>query len=176
MDSKALKSFDLLENVIFLKKTPLFSAVHTSELRAVAAVVEEFTVEAGGELVKESDPGDCVYIIKDGTVRITKKTADNRTLDLAELSPGESFGEMALFDDEARSASAVAQTRCSLLRIKRDDLIDVILEYPMIAIEMLRIFVRRLRKSNARVEALSAGRPKGEERHSQGDLSHHGNN
>jgi CRP/FNR family transcriptional regulator, cyclic AMP receptor protein len=158
MNNKAMESFDLLENVIFLKKTSLFSAVQTSELRAVAAIVEEFSVKAGEELVKESDAGDCVYIIKDGKVRITKKTTNNRLIDLAELSAGECFGEMALFDDEARSASAYALTTCAVLRIKRDDLIDVILEYPMIAIELLRIFVKRLRKSNTRIESLSTGK------------------
>jgi CRP/FNR family cyclic AMP-dependent transcriptional regulator len=158
MNDKALQSFDLLENVIFLKKTTLFSAVQTSELRAIASIVETISVEAGDELVKESDAGDCLYVIKEGRVRITKKTGDNKVIDLAELSAGECFGEMALFDDEARSASAYAVSRCSVIRVKRDDLIDVIMEYPMIAIELLKIFVRRLRKSNARIESLSSGK------------------
>jgi CRP-like cAMP-binding protein len=158
MNDKILKSFDLLENVIFLKKTSLFSAVQTSELRAIASIVETFSVEAGDELVKESDTGDCLYVIKEGRVRITKKTAENKHIDLAELVAGECFGEMALFDDEARSASAYALSRCSVIRIKRDDLIDVIMEYPMIAIELLKIFVKRLRKSNVRIETLSAGK------------------
>jgi CRP/FNR family cyclic AMP-dependent transcriptional regulator len=163
MNDKTVQSFDLLENVIFLKKTLLFSAVKTSELRAVASIVEEITVESGNELVKESDAGDCVYIIKDGKVKITKKTGDNKLIELAVLSAGDCFGEMALFDDEARSASAYALTKCCVLRIKRDDLIDVIIEYPMIAIELLRIFVKRLRKANVRIESLSTGK------HSSGD-------
>jgi len=158
MSDKTFRSFDLLENVIFLKKTSLFSAVQTSELRAIASIVETISVEAGDELVKESDAGDCLYVIKEGRVRITKKTSDNKPIDLAELAAGECFGEMALFDDEARSASVYALCRCSVIRIKRDDLIDVIMEYPMIAIELLRIFVKRLRKSNTRIETLSAGR------------------
>ena len=158
MNDKTFQSFDLLENVIFLKKTHLFSAVQTSELRAIASIVETFSVEAGDELVKESDAGDCLYVIKEGKVRITKKTTDNKLIDLAELSVGECFGEMALFDDEARSASAYALSRCSVIRIKRDDLVDVMMEYPMIAIELLKIFVKRLRKSNARIETLSAGK------------------
>jgi CRP-like cAMP-binding protein len=158
MDDRSLRSFDLLENVIFLKKTALFSAVLTSELRAIAEIVEEADVEAGKELVKESDPGDCLYVIKAGRVRITKKTSDGRTIDLAELSAGECFGEMALFDEESRSATAYALTPCTVLKVKRDDLLDVIAEYPTIAVELLRIFVRRLRKANARVESLSAGR------------------
>lgn len=153
MNDTLARSFDLLENVIFLKKTPLFSAVQTSELRAIAAIVETIVVEAGDDLVKESDAGDCLYVIKEGTVRITKKTIDNKKIDLAELGEGECFGEMALFDDEARSASASAQTRCSVIRVKRDDLFDVISEYPTIAIELLKIFVKRLRKSNVRIEA-----------------------
>jgi CRP/FNR family transcriptional regulator, cyclic AMP receptor protein len=158
MSDKTLQSFDLLESVIFLKKTNLFSAVQTSELRAIASIVETVDVEAGEELVKESDAGDCLYVIKEGKVRITKKSGDNKLIDLAELSAGECFGEMALFDDEARSASAYAVSRCSVIRIKRDDLIDVIMEYPMIAIELLKIFVRRLRKSNVRIESLSSGK------------------
>lgn len=148
----------MLENVIFLKKTPLFSAVQTSELRAIAAIVENFSVEAGDDLVKESDAGDCLYVIKEGRVKITKKTIDNRVIELAELCAGECFGEMALFDDEARSASASALTKCVVIRVKRDDLIDVISEYPTIAIELLKIFVKRLRKSNVRIETLSAGK------------------
>jgi CRP-like cAMP-binding protein len=83
MDNKTFQSFDLLENVIFLKKTSLFSAVQTSELRAIASIVETFSVEAGDELVKESDAGDCLYVIKEGKVRITKKTTDNKLIDLA---------------------------------------------------------------------------------------------
>ncbi len=158
MDNKTSQSFDLLENVIFLKKTSLFSAVQTSELRAIAGIVETLSAETGDELVKESDAGDCLYVIKEGRVRITKKTADNKLIDLAELSAGECFGEMALFDDEDRSASAYALSRCSVIRVKRDDLIDVMMEYPMIAIDLLKIFVKRLRKSNARIEALSSGK------------------
>jgi CRP-like cAMP-binding protein len=158
MNDKTLESFDLLENVIFLKKTTLFSAVQTSELRAIASIVETISVDAGDELVKESDAGDCLYVIKEGKVRITKKTTDNKVIDLADLSAGECFGEMALFDDEARSASVYAVSRCSVIRIKRDDLIDVIMEYPMIAIELLKIFVKRLRKSNTRIETLSGGK------------------
>jgi CRP-like cAMP-binding protein len=162
MNAQTASSFDLLENVIFLKKTPLFAGAQTGDLRAVAAVAEELSVEAGSELVKENEIGDCVYIIKEGSVRVTKKTSDDKAVDLAEFSAGECFGEMALFDDEARSASVVAQTRCALLRIKRDDLIDVLLDYPTIAIELLRIFVGRLRKSNTRIEALSGARTKGQ--------------
>jgi CRP/FNR family transcriptional regulator, cyclic AMP receptor protein len=147
------RSFSALENVIFLKKTALFANVRTSELRAIAGIAEEAVFETGSGIVKENDAGDSMYIIKEGRVTITKKTSDNTLVDLAELGAGECFGEMSLFDDEARSASAYAVTACVMLRISRDDLIDALVEHPIIALELLKIFVKRLRKANARIES-----------------------
>jgi CRP/FNR family transcriptional regulator len=156
MEKNSVKSFIVLENVIFLKKTSLFTHVQTRELRAIASIAEEVTFETGEEVVKESDAGDSMYIIKEGRVKITKKTPDNKSIDLADLAAGECFGEMTLFDDEARSASAYAITTCVMLRIARDDLIDVLVEHPLIALELLKIFVKRLRKANARIESQSS--------------------
>jgi CRP-like cAMP-binding protein len=152
MELKTLKSYSLLENVIFLKKTALFSSIKTSELRAVASIVEELSFHYGDEIVKENDPGDSAYIIKEGRVKIVKKTPDNQLVKLADLSAGEFFGEMSLFDDEARSATAYAQTPCILLRLMRDDLMDVLTEYPSIAVELIKIFVKRLRAADARID------------------------
>jgi|WetSurMetagenome_2_1015567.scaffolds.fasta_scaffold132897_2 CRP-like cAMP-binding protein len=159
MELSNLKSFSLLENVLFLKKTALFSTIKTDELRAIASVVEEISFHYGNEIVKESDPGDSAYIIKEGRIKIVRKTPDNRTIDLAELSEGDFFGEMSLFDDEARSASAYALTPCIVLRLMREDLMDVIGEHPSIAIELIKIFVKRLRSSIARIESNETRRP-----------------
>ncbi len=159
MELNSLKSYSLLENVLFLKKTALFSNIKTSELRAIASVVEEISFHYGDVIVKENDPGDSAYIIKEGRIKIVKKTPNGGGVDLAVLSEGEFFGEMSLFDDEARSASAYAQTPCVMLKLMRDDLIDVIGEYPSIAVELIKLFVKRLRASNARIESNAAGRP-----------------
>jgi len=156
MEKNELSTFAILENVIFLKKTSLFSQVKTSELRAVATIAEELSFGPGDEVVKESDIGDSAYIIKEGRIKITKKTSDAAMVDLAELSSGECFGEMSLFDEESRSASAYALTGCRVLRIGRDDLVDVMAQYPFIAVELLKIFVQRLRKANARIETYAA--------------------
>jgi CRP/FNR family transcriptional regulator, cyclic AMP receptor protein len=152
MELKSLTSYALLENVMFLKKNPLFSNIITGELKAVAAITEELSFQFGEEIVKERDPGDSAFIIKEGRVSIVKKTADDRNLNLAELCEGDFFGEMSLLDGEPRSATAVAQSPCTLLRITRDEFTDVIREYPSIAIELIRIFVKRLRAANALIE------------------------
>ncbi|MDD5673497.1 MAG: cyclic nucleotide-binding domain-containing protein, partial [Chitinivibrionales bacterium] len=106
-------------------------------------------------IVKEQDVGDTLYIIKWGTVSIVKHVADAGTIALATLSQGEFFGDMAVFDAEVRSASVVAKSQCLLLRINGDDLKEVIVDNPRIAIELLRIFVKRLRSANATIETLS---------------------
>ena len=152
MELKSLKSFALLENVIFLKKIALFSNIKTSELRMIAAIAEELSFRQDAIIVKENDPGDSAYIIKEGCVKIVKKTPDNRPVDIAELCAGEFFGEMSLFDGEPRSATAFAKTPCIVLRLMRENLFDVMEEHPSIAVELIKIFVKRLRATIARIE------------------------
>ena len=150
------KTLKLLENVIFLKKTALFSSMETRELYAIATIAVEITFEADKEIVRENDVGDSMYIIKNGSVNIVKAVDEKQKVKLAELSKGECFGEMALFDAELRSASVYAKEPCILLCIKSDDLNDLLLGYPTIAIEFLKTFVKRLRKANETIEKLSA--------------------
>jgi CRP-like cAMP-binding protein len=155
VDSLEEKTFRLLEDVIFLKKTVLFSSMQTSELRAIAAIANELYFENGKEIVRENDVGDSLYIIKDGSVKIVKSIHDKQSIKLAELTKGDCFGEMALFDAELRSASVYAKEPCTLICINRDDLNDLLLDYPTIGVEFLKIFVKRLRKANDKIEKLS---------------------
>jgi CRP-like cAMP-binding protein len=150
------QAFKILENVVFLKKTALFSAMRTHDLRAVASIAEELTYEAGDLIVRENDVGDSLYLIKEGRVKISKKVKDADPVALAELGIGDCFGDMAVFDAELRSASANAKDHCILLKINGDDLIDVIVDCPYIAIEFLKMFVKRLRKANVSIEELTA--------------------
>ncbi|MBD3320758.1 MAG: cyclic nucleotide-binding domain-containing protein [Chitinivibrionales bacterium] len=159
-------AYAILENVVFLKKTPLFSSIRTHDIGAVASIAEEITFRPGEEIVSENDVGDSLFLIKKGTVRIVKKVDETSSIDLAELSIGECFGDMAVFDAEQRSASVRAKDTCTLLRINGQDLIDVILDHPHISIELLKIFIKRLRKANATIRELSskssfAGKPEG---------------
>jgi CRP/FNR family transcriptional regulator, cyclic AMP receptor protein len=157
--SATLESYRILENVIFLKKAPLFAPVDTSDLKAVALIAEELRFEAGQEIVHDGDVGDSMYIIKDGTVAITKNAESGSAIELAVLSKGDCFGDMAVLDAEVRSASAIARAGCLLLCIKRDDLLDVMLDSPSIAIGLLKTFVKRLRKANSAIETLSRKAP-----------------
>ena len=148
-------SYAQLEKILVLKKSALFASVSTSELRAVAAVAEELHFRQGEPIVKEKDIGDALYLIKSGSVRISKRIGTERSVDLASLEAGECFGEMAAIDEEVRSATVAAQHDCIVLRICKDNLHDVLRESPQIGIELLRIFVKRLRNANMKIEQLS---------------------
>lgn len=146
----------ILENILALKHSPLFSAVATRELEAVAMVAEEVLYGPGEAVVKEGEVGDSMFLIKQGLVRISKRINADSTANLAELSAGECFGEMSVIDEEVRSASVVAQTPCSLLRIGKDALLDVVLDAPHLGIELLKIFVKRVRLADKRIQELTA--------------------
>jgi len=154
-ESISPQAFKILENVVFLKKTTLFSAMRTHDLRAVASIAEELTYDAGDLIVREKDVGDSLYLIKEGNVRITKSVGPDTSVTLAELTVGDCFGDMAVFDAELRSASGYARGHCVLIKINGDDLLDVIIDCPYIAIEFLKMFVKRLRKANGTIEELS---------------------
>jgi CRP-like cAMP-binding protein len=155
VETVKVDSVHLLEKVVFLKKCALFSMMRTGELRAIAAVAEELAFRDGEEIVRENEVGDSLYLIRAGMVRIIKNAGVAHTIELARLSVGDCFGEMAIFDAETRSASVYAVGACSILRISRDDLVDVVMDHPTIALELLRMFVRRLRKANDAIQELA---------------------
>jgi CRP-like cAMP-binding protein len=151
---ETLESFRILENVIFLKKAPLFSPVDTVDLKAIALIAIEQRFERGSEIVREGDVGDSLYIIKQGGVVITQK-GEGGSIELAVLGTGDCFGDMAVLDAEVRSASVIAREPCLLLRVGRDDLLDVMRECPSIAIGLLKTFVKRIRAANSAIGSLS---------------------
>lgn len=145
----------LLENILTLKHSSLFSAVTTRELEVVAMVAEEVRYGPGEIIVREGEVGDSMFLIKKGAVRISKVVSAGGTAKLAELSAGECFGEMSVIDEEVRSASVVAVSECSLLRISKEALLDVVLDAPLLGVELLKIFVKRVRKANQRIQELT---------------------
>ena len=148
-------SYALLEKIIVLKRSRLFCNVSTSELRAVAAVTDELHFQHGERIVGESEIGDALYLIVKGSVRIVKAWMSQHPIELAQLGAGELFGEMSAIDEEVRSATVVANHDCEVLRICKDDLHDVLRESPQIAIELLKIFVKRLRHADQHIALLS---------------------
>jgi CRP/FNR family cyclic AMP-dependent transcriptional regulator len=144
-------SMSILENVLVLKKSTIFSMVTTKDLRAIAAVLTEKVYDEGQVIIKEKDIGDSMYLIRKGSVQIIKRLDENKTSVLTELHQGECFGEMSAIDEEVRSADVYAKESCILLKLSKDDLLEVIMDCPHIGIELLKLFVKRLRAANEKI-------------------------
>lgn len=98
---------------------------------------------AGAVIFEEHQTGDVMYIVKQGQVDI--KT---RGMTIEIVGPGALFGEMALVDVAARSASAVARTDCELIPVDENRFISMIQQTPYIALHVMGVLVRRLRNMN----------------------------
>jgi CRP-like cAMP-binding protein len=136
-----------------LKSKPLFSEFSQNELENFLDILDLVQVKKGDVIVKQGDPGDCMFILIDGLARVTHHCGD-QFVHLAEIPVGEFFGEIALVDAGVRSASVVAEEDSSLLRITQATILAAAGVYPNSAFKFLlaigRTLVGRLRQSNQR--------------------------
>jgi CRP-like cAMP-binding protein len=129
-----------IERVLFLKSVELFSQIPGEDLAQVALIAAEELREGGEVIFAEGDPGDALYLVLEGKVRV--HTGDQ---EIASLGPRECFGEMAILDPAPRSATTTAAEDTNLLKISRDDFQDIMGEKPEIAAGIIRVLSRRLR-------------------------------
>ena len=146
--------------VELLKKIALFETLSSDELERIAALAQEETHPKGTQLFAEGDPGDALYMINEGQVRIAKIIPGIGEEALAILEPGSFFGEMALLDDGARSAHAIVHKDCNLLKIERDQFDSLLFVDKELAYQVLtgitRVLAVRLRETNAKIAAFFA--------------------
>jgi hypothetical protein len=130
-----------VEIVLHLRTLDIFQRLTTRQLTDLAAVVREEQHPAGATIVREGEFDDCMYLIVEGTVRITRQDHV-----LAERGAKDFFGEMAVIDGETRSATVTAASPIRLLRLDRPDLFAVMDEQPGIAISICQTLTRRVRE------------------------------
>lgn len=131
-----------------LKKNPLFQALSESDLQELATQVVERSFRAGESIFDQGTQGSEMYIIIAGQVNIFLPGDQSRRVSLKDLGPGEYFGELGLFDDKPRSASALATTNVSLLSLTRDMLTDYLQRRPQAILPILQTMADRLRDTN----------------------------
>jgi CRP-like cAMP-binding protein len=108
----------------------------------------ETTLARGESLFHEGDPGDRLYVIVEGKIKLHRASADGRENMLAVVGPGEMIGELALFDPGPRTATGTALTETKLLGLGHGDLQPWLSARPEVAMSLLRAIARRLRKTN----------------------------
>lgn len=137
-----------------LNKVPFFADLDEHSLQRIANVMRRRSFRAGEVIFHRDDPGQSLYVIKDGRIRIRLTSPEGQEVALAIFGPNESFGEMAILDNQPRSADAIALDKVDLYTLQRDDFISVIHEHPEIAVEVMKTLSLRIRAANQMVEDL----------------------
>ena len=139
---------------VVLQKVPLFSHLAPADLQRVAEVAREKSYPRNSVILFEDDPGDALYVVARGQVKVVLIGDDGREVILSVLGEGDFFGEMALLDDEPRSAHVIAMEDSDLLVLRREEFEGILQQRPMIALALLRELTRRLRRADEKVGAL----------------------
>ena len=141
--------------VSLLEAVPAFRQLGREELEAVAAVAMPRRFSAGEVIFREGDDSDTCYIVRRGHARALRDHAGGRQITLATFGPGEIFGELAMFDDERRSATVEALDELEVLAILGGDMRRLMHEHAAIAVKLAVSLVRRLRAANERLTSQS---------------------
>lgn len=139
--------FHLLDKVFLLKKTPLFKGFQAAELTPVAQAAEEVLLPPQTRVFKQGAPGDAFFVISKGEVVIERNGRE-----VVRLGEGECFGEVEILSASPRLATIRTLSNCELLRITREDFIDVVETYPLFARGLLEILSKRLGDNLTQVE------------------------
>jgi CRP-like cAMP-binding protein len=131
-----------LEKALSLRAAPLFAELSAETLLPVAALCNEVSLERGDVLFESGDMGDALYVLVDGGVEVVKGGEV-----IARLGPGECVGEMAALDYEPRSATVRASGSTHMVRLERNDLMDLLTDYPELVRSLAAVLVQRIRKT-----------------------------
>src|ERR1700730_8358872 len=135
-------------DVATLRSVPLFSSLDS---KATAELGEYLTIHdypKSAMIFRNGNPGDAMYLIDIGKVRISLTDADGADVTLAELGPGDFFGEMAMLDGQGRSANATATADARVAKLTREDFLSFMRSDPRVTLELLTSLTLRLRRTD----------------------------
>jgi CRP/FNR family transcriptional regulator, cyclic AMP receptor protein len=138
----------------FLATVPLLSRIERLELQRFAEVTREKHYPKGSVILFEDDPGDSLFIVREGRVKVVMVGEDGREVILAVLGVGDHFGELSLIDDQPRSAHVIAMEDSQLLVLRRDDFRRRVETNPTVAWALLHELSRRLRRADDKIGGL----------------------
>jgi len=130
----------------------LFTGLGEADVASLAAHLRRRRYARGEVVFLRDDPGDSLFIVKSGVIRIVLTSPEGKEITLAVRGPGDFFGELALLDGEPRSADAVAQEPAELLLLEREDFLALVDDRPSVAVALLKVLSKRLRQASQTVE------------------------
>jgi CRP-like cAMP-binding protein len=144
----AVKDTEIVE---LLGRVPVFSTLEHEDLERVSTLAVPRSFEPGQVVFREGDASDTCYIVRSGRARAVREHVDGRTITLATFGPGDIFGELAMFEDELRSATVEAVQSTEVVAVLGPDMRRLMVEHPEISIRLVVALGRRLRETNDRL-------------------------
>jgi CRP/FNR family transcriptional regulator/CRP/FNR family cyclic AMP-dependent transcriptional regulator len=138
----------------YLKQVSLFANLSEEDMHELMTAAKRRAFRSGEVIFHRDDPGQVLYMIKEGKVKICIISPDGQEISLAVFGKGECFGEFALLDGLPRSADAIALEKVECYTLQRSDFHHAIMKNPKIAIQVLESLTKRLRNTDTMVEDL----------------------
>jgi CRP-like cAMP-binding protein len=148
----ATRSADVVE---LLGRVPAFSTLEPADLQRIAEMALPRHFEPGEVVFREGDASDTCYVVREGHARAVRTHGDGRTITLATFGPGDIFGELAMFEDERRSATVEAIEPTRVVGVLGPDMRRLMKQHPEIAARLVIALGRRLREMNERLSRQS---------------------
>jgi len=139
------------ESIALLGQVPVFETLAPEDLQHVAEVAVPRSFAPHQVIFREGDNSDTCYIVRSGHARAMREHIDGRTLALAHFGPGDIFGELAMFDDESRSATVETLDAVDAIALAGSDMRRHLRRHPDIAVKLVISLGRRLRDANERL-------------------------
>lgn len=144
-----------MKKIELLQTVSIFWDLKSKELGYIAEKMVARHYDNGNYIFLEDSDGEQCFFVLEGSVKVTRLSKDGREVILAMLNEGDFFGEMSLLDGESRSANVIALEKTEVLTLDRRDFLDVVNDYPQIAVMLLKELAGRLRKSDRQIASLS---------------------
>jgi CRP-like cAMP-binding protein len=135
-----------------LRQHPIFRDLEPEALDQLCRYAKHTVLKRGATIFAKDDPGNSLYAVISGTVKISISSPDGRNAILNLVGPGELFGEMAVLDGQPRSADATANTNCEIFVIDRRDFLPFVRSQPALAMKFIELLCARLRWTSEQVE------------------------
>lgn len=139
------------DRLAFLRSVALFSTLSDVELHEIAEAAESTRLGSGETVFRQGDSSNSCYVIRSGHAAAVREHPAGRSITLARFGPGDVFGELAMLDDETRSATVMALDELELICIRGEDMRRLLGENPGISAKMIAALVQRLRQTNERL-------------------------
>jgi CRP/FNR family cyclic AMP-dependent transcriptional regulator len=135
-----------------LRQHPMFRDLGTEALDQLCRYAKHTSLRRGATICSKGDPGNFLFIVISGTVKISVSSPDGRNAILNLINAGDLFGEVAVLDGQARTADAIANTNCEIFVLDRRDFLPFVRSQPELAMRLIELLCTRLRWTSDQVE------------------------